>query len=447
MMVAVFTWTCEDPTTLSVSRAFSGNNLQTIFSDTFSVVTSTVQMDTFLTNGTGTVLLGSYHDDLLGKVTASSYFQVTPVGTFQPDYHSYFDSMVLVLNYNHTFTGDTTQLLKFNGYQLTQPMVIRPQPVGSLKLSAFNYGAGFFSSSSFTHASTPLFSGKTRIYPHTDSVSFRLPDKLGASWFSIAQRDSAHMFTYTGNFVNAFFYGLYLEADPATLSSVVGFDAKKLKIRIYYKKTVGDLLKRTFQDFTIYLPSTSSSSSSSTSNYQFNHIETDRSGTKLSSLKPGEALSSGITDNAAYLQSGTGLATRLDFPSLKSFFANQPSYILNAASLVVQPVQGTYPKNLLPPSQIQLFLTDQSNIPITGVSSGGTANISYDYEFGINTQYTFPIYQYIFGQVKSGTNFINPLLMVSSGSQGSNAKRLIVGDRFHKNTKIKLQILYSHVPN
>jgi hypothetical protein len=435
MIVAVLTWTCEDPTTLSVSRTFSGNNLQTIFSDTFSVVTSTVQMDTFLTNNTGTVLLGNYNDDRLGKVSASSYFAISPSGNFQPDYRSYFDSAVLVMNYNHSFTGDTTKLLKFNAYQLTEPMVVRLQPAGSIKLSVFNLGTGFFSSSSFDHSPTPLFSGSTKIFPHTDSVSFRIPDKLGANWFRLAQLDSAHIFSISSNFVNSFFYGLYLEPDPSTPSAVVGFDAKKLKIRIYYKKSQGDLLKRTFQDFTI-----------TSQTYQFNHIETDRSGTALSGIQPGKGISSLVTGNVSYLQAGTGLVTRLDFPSVKSFFANQPSYIINGASLIVQPEQGTYPKNFLPPSQIQLYTTDQSNIPISSIT-GGTAGISYDFEFGTNTQYSFSLFQYIFGQVKSGTNYISPVLLAASGSQGSNVKRLYLGDRFHQNTKIKLQILYSHVPN
>lgn len=435
MMVAVFTWTCEDPTTLSVSRTFSGNNLRTIFSDTFSVVTSTVQLDTFLTNNTGTILLGSYKDDKLGKVSSSSYLTISPTGSFQPDYRSYFDSAVMVMNYNHSFTGDTSKVLKFNAYQLTEAMQIRLQPVGSIKLSVFNLGTGFFSSSSFNYAPTPLFSGATKILPHTDSVSFRIPDKVAANWFRLAQSDSAHIFSIPSNFSNSFFYGLYLMPDPASTSSVVGFDAKKWKIRIYYKKTVGDLLKRAWQDFTI-----------SSQTFQFNHIETDRSGTLLSGLQPGKGISSLLTGNVSYLQAGTGLVTRLDFPSVKSFFANQPSYIINAASLVVQPEQGTYPKNLLPPSQIQLYTTDQSNIPLTSVG-GGVAGISYDYEFGINTQYSFALFNYIFGQVKAGTDNINPLLLAASGSQGSNVKRLYIGDRFHQNTKIKLQILYSHVPN
>lgn len=443
MMAVIFAWSCEDPNTLSVSRVFSSNNLQTVFSDTFSVVTSTVQLDTFLTANTGTILLGNYQDDRLGKVSAASYIQLSPspTGIFKPDIRSYFDSAVLVLNYNHIFSGDTTKRMKINGYQLTEPMLIRFQPTGSIKLSAFNFGNGFFSSSSFSHSPTPLFSGAIKLFPHTDSTSIRLPDALGSNWLKLASVDSIpHYFSISSNFVNSFFYGLYLEADPSIESSVVGFDAKKFKIRIYYKRFVGDLLKQTFADFKILsLPQLQ--------NFQFNNIKTDRSGIpQLSVLKPREQVSSLHTGNVSFVQGGTGLATRLDFPSLKSFFANQQNLVLNAVNLIIQPERGTFPKNFLPPSQIQLYTTDQTNIPLS-IVNGASAGISYDNEYGINTKYIFQLFPYIFGQIKSGTNSISPLLLVGSANQGSNVQRLYISDRFHPNTKIQLQILYSYAQN
>jgi len=314
-------------------------------------------------------------------------------------------------------------------------MVVRRQPAGTIKLSAFNYGDGFFSSSSFSQASDPLFSGTVKLFPHTDSVSIRMPDTLGALWFRLAQLDSAHIFSNPGVFVSAFFNGVHLEADPSTESAVVGFDVKKFKLRMYYKKTVSNLLKQTHQDFNVY-----------SSLYQFNNIKYDRSGTALQSLQPYKGISSVSTNDVTYLQAGTGLVTRLDFPSVKTFFANQPSLILNAAFLTVTPEQGTYPKNLLPPKLLQLYATDATNIPLSSIS-GGSAAIVYDYQYGLNTGYTFQVYNYIFGQVKSGTDNITPLLLSSGGNLGDNVQRLYLGDRIHPNTKIQLKIYYSYAQN
>lgn len=434
MVFVAFTWSCEDPNTLSVGKAFSGNNLQTILIDTFSVVTSTVQLDTFLTSNTGTVLLGRYQDDKLGVVSASSYFQVSYGGSFLPDYSSVYDSMVLVLPYNHTVTGDTTKQVKINAYQVTEQMMIRKQPaVSGIRLSPFSAGNGFFSSSSFKYNPTPFASGTVTFFPHTDTVSIRVSDKFGANWFRLAQQDSAHMFSIETNFVNTFFFGMYLNVDPSTVGSVAGFDPQKLKLRIYYKKYYGNYLRQTFHDFKIG------------SYYQFNNIQFDRSGTALASLQTSKGITSYQTGNISYVQPGTGLVTRLAFPSLKTFFANNPRLILNAANLIVYPEPGTFPKNLLPPSQLLLYTTDMTNIPLSSVA-GGAAAINYDYVYGINTRYTFQLFSYFFGQIKSSASTITPMFL-TTGVPGNSVQRVYITDRFHPYSKIQLQIYYSYVPN
>src|SRR5689334_16153769 len=126
LMIVVILFSCEDPTTLPVSKVFNGNRLGTIYVDTFSVMTSTVQMDSVLTNGTGTVLLGKYRDDSLGYVSASSYFQMCYLpygnlqsGSFIPDVRSHFDSVSLIMHYNHTYSGDTTKPVTINLYQVS----------------------------------------------------------------------------------------------------------------------------------------------------------------------------------------------------------------------------------------------------------------------------------------------------------------------------------------
>lgn len=434
-MIVTLTMACEDPNTLNVSRVFSGNNLQTIYSDTFSVFTSTVQLDTFLSNNTGTMLIGRYKDDRLGQVSASTYFQLGPANTFLPDFRSYFDSLVMVFHYTHNFSGDSTKPMTINGYRLTEQMTIRNQPIGTIKLSALNYGSGFFTSSTVPQAANPLFSGTIKLFPHTDSVSIRLPDTLGQLWFRLAQLDSAHIFSRPGVFVTSFFNGVHLEADAGSQSAVVGFDTKKFTVRMYYKKTLNNLLKQTHQDFNVF-----------STVYQFNNIQYDRTGTILSSLQTNQKISSVLTNDVTYVQGGTGLATRLDFPSVKTFFANNPNLILNAAYLIVSPEQGTYPKNLLPPKQLQLYATDDSNIPLSAIGAG-TAPIVYDYQYGQNTNYSFQVYNYIFGQIKTGTTYITPLLLLSGGSVADNAQRVYLGDRVHPNTKIQLKIYYSYAQN
>jgi len=73
----------------------------------------------------------------------------------------------------------------------------------------------------------------------------------------------------------------------------------------------------------------------------------------------------------------------------------------------VTPEQGTYPKNLLPPKLLQLYATDATNIPLSSIS-GGSAAIVYDYQYGLNTGYTFQVYSYLFGQINRGPTILLP---------------------------------------
>jgi len=433
--MVVFSWSCEDPNTLAVSKAFSGNNLQTAYVDTFTVVTSTVQLDSVLTNNSGTVLLGKYLDDRLGLVSSSSYIQLSYTSTFLPPTGPQFtfDSVALILPYNHYYIGDTTQSAKINIYRLSEPMLPRKLPVTpEQKLSVFANANGFYNSSTFDYFPNPITSATVKFLPHHDSLYIPLPDAFGANWFRLAQIDSAQLFANASSFVGSYFYGLYLNVDPETQACVVGFKSNKVKIRLYYSQAAGtDVPVSNHVDFSLY-------------SFQFNNIKADRSNTLIANIKPYKPVSSFLTGDATYVQSGTGLVTLLQFPSLKSFFSTRTGVILNAAFLQVYPLQGTYPIYFPPPSPLQLYLTDNSYIPFTAIS-GAVVGIQYDYEYGINTLYNYPLFSYVFSQIRTGTNYFPNLILAPSSSQGTNVSRVYLGDQFHPLNKIKLLIYYSYV--
>ena len=161
-----------------------------------------------------------------------------------------------------------------------------------------------------------------------------------------------------------------------------------------------------------------------------------------------QAIPTTKTANTGYIQSGTGLVARLDFPSLKGFFALNSGIILSAAYLDIYPVQGSYSKDFLPPTQLSLFTTDGSSIPLLalGAANGGVANINYDLEYG-NTFYRYQMYPYMFSQLKNSTNFVTPLILAPTASQGASLQRMFFGDRFKVGNKIKLKIYYTSTLN
>lgn len=455
LMIVVALFSCEDPTTLPVSKVFNGNRLGTIYVDTFSVMTSTVQLDSMLTYGTGTMLLGKYRDQDLGTINASTYFQLSyqqsnGTSSWLPDIRSRFDSVSLIMHYDHNYSGDTTKPVTINMYQLSElmtPRLITNVQAGEYKIPVSPFGgtSGFYNSTEFQHYPTPIFSATVKFKPHTDSLYIKLPNSFGANLFRLAQKDSFNLFSNINNFLSYYFYGIYMNVDPSADACVVGFLTKNMKIRFYYRSLNGDFYTPTRFDFRI-----------ANSTYQFNHIDYDRTGTAFASVPKLSAVSTSLTNNVGYVQSGTGLVTRLDFPTLKGFFDLNSGIILSAAELDIYPVQGTYSQDFRPPRYLQLYGTDRSNIPIYlpgAIGFNAPAQINYDLEYG-NTFYSFSMFSFLYSQLKANTNYITPLILAPNTSQGSSLQRMYLGDRFKVGTKIgsdhskiKLKIYYTSTLN
>src|SRR5690606_26310336 len=69
--------------------------------------------------------------------------------------------------------------------------------------------------------------------------------------------------------------------------------------------------------------------------FQYNHFETDRSGTPFEKLSTDTELSSASTNGVTYIQAGTGVAAKLSFPALKEFI-QQPEIAINKAELEIE---------------------------------------------------------------------------------------------------------------
>ena len=69
--------------------------------DTFSVSFSTVIFDSILTNGTGNILIGNYENNVFGKITCNSYFQIGVPYTIDGLDNDTYDSLKLFIIYNN----------------------------------------------------------------------------------------------------------------------------------------------------------------------------------------------------------------------------------------------------------------------------------------------------------------------------------------------------------
>lgn len=444
IMSLAFLISCEDQGVLKADNKFSRSSLQTVFSDTFSIVTSTTLFDSIPTSNANTLLIGDFADPLLGRITASTYFQVGPTTAFLPAADATYDSIGLVLSYNDYWYGDTTRAVDLKVFELSQPP--RPRQTvpyrGEDRVSLFTVPSGFYNTSQSQFINSVIASKTIRFTPLRDSIYIPLPSSFGKRWFDIAKADTTQFFIDGNLFVTEFFKGLRIEGSSASGASVAGFRAGQCKIRLFYKTLVRDELKQLRFDFRIVNAA-----------LQFNNLTADRNGTPVSTLARRRTIPSIQTNGQTFMQSGIGVGTKIEFPSVKKFFRDNKIILIDAI-LEIYPVQNTYLGNFPPPRTLALFKTDHSNVPYEPVppsDRGGnilTSNVALDKEYGQETKYTFVLTNYLSTELLNNNEYITPV-MVSAIAPGINTElnRVVIGSRNHPVSKSKLKIFYSYVPN
>lgn len=441
---------CEDGGISKGDKNFLDGGLQTVYVDTFSVTSSTILIDSLPTSGNGVLLIGNYQDSFLGKVSASTYFQIGYQSAFAPDQNSTFDSIGLILPYSKYSYGDSTKSQTISVHQMTSlPRLRTPPPFRTDENVSYFVAASqasLYNASSVSFNPTPITSVNIKFFPHRDSLYIPFPKAFGQNWFNIAQTDAAQSksgyFTNSSTFLTEFFNGIHVTSDGSSNASIAGFRTTKAKVRIYYKKLFNDELKQTY--FDLPLGSTA---------FQFNSIIGDRSGTVLSTLGRRQSISSLATGNSTFIQSGIGLATKIEFPSLKAFFTNK-NYILVDAALEITPIQNTYPTSTKAPGTLAIYLADNSNVVLNKAAAFDrsgflSANIVYDYEYGIKTKYSFPLINFLLAELKSTSTTITPLAIAAPPPLAlTEVNRVVLYNQTASpQNRIKLKIYYSYVPN
>jgi hypothetical protein len=439
---------CEDSGLINFANR--KNNLQTIYVDTFSVVTSTVLLDSIPTSNSNAMLIGNYADNLTGNVTASTYFQISYLTKFSPETTSIYDSAALIMPYARYSYGDTTQSVTLNVHELTQSISLRQQPPFSNgeKASPFKPASALYNTSKVSYSPVPLATTTVKFTPHRDSLYIRLPKAFGQSLYNIETfvPDVVKIESSRNNwFVSNYFKGLHIKTDQVVPASIASFNASRTKIRVYYRMLVDGQLVNVHVDFPFF-----------NNPAQFNNIKSDRSSSPLVSLGALKALSSNATSSVSYIQSGVGVYTKLEFPSLKGFLKDKNKILIDA-TLEVNAVQRSYFNFTKAPAALSVYSTDQSNIILGGIASSSnsilTAPIVYDNEYGLNTKYTFSLINFVAGEIASDLTNITPLALVQPPSNqnsfsAAEVSRVAIGDKFHPTNKIKLKIYYSqHATN
>lgn len=403
-------------------------NNKVILIDTATVEVSTINFDSLVTSGKSRILLGNYDDPIFGKVNSDSYFQLSsssyglPTSSSDTEGANYvFDSIRMVLIPDKYYYGDTTKVQSISIHRLLQKVKSNSEDDANLyNNSTFNYD--------------PLSLGMTSFKPKPnskDSIFVKMDASFGDALF---QKLKKREITTEDEFIE-YFKGLVIRSTSASTACVMGYRVSSV-LQMYYSKNVSDTETSYLKEFTIGDVSK-----------QYNRITLDRTGTVLKDL-PGttERLSSNLTQNSSYIQSGTGLACRIDFPNIKQLkYITEKGTIVDA-QLLIRPVNNTYSKSYPLADSLNVYVADQLNrIGGTLNSASGTAiyavlNKDTD-EFDENIGYSIPLGTFMQNEmVKKSDSKTALILTIPSISKAVD--RLVLGNQKNTGNKIQLKIYY-----
>jgi len=421
--------TDTDTGEFTVGSDYLALNNKVIMIDTVTVEMSTINFDSLVTSNKSRILIGNYDDPIFGKVKSDSYFQLSgssyALNSSSSDTEAVnyvFDSISMILKYDKYYYGDTTKVQTFDIHRLLQK--VKPNTDDS----------NFYNNSALSYSSESL--GRISFIPRPnqkDSINIKMNNEFGAALFQkIKKREITDFDSFT-----EYLKGLVLVPEVANSSNVIGFSAGSSKVRLYYSKYMADQDEVSYiLDFTIV-----------DKTKQFNSISLDRTGTLLQNLPVSSSnLSSNLTNNQGFIQSGTGVACRVEFPNIKQFKNISTNGAIVNAELILKPVNNSYSEKYPLADSLSVYVGDNLNrISGTLVNSAGTTvygilNKKSD-EFNENIGYTIPVGNFLQKEMLKQADSRSSLILTLPGISKS-VNRIVLGNQKHANNKIQLKIYY-----
>lgn len=329
VLITVLLTACEAPKEIGLPPEVIA---EVQFTDTLTVRTSTVLLDSVRTSNAQQLLAGSYRDLIFGKVTAQPFFEMGGLlnlnlnsdGTTNTNTYVY-DSLTLEIAYSYWY-GDTLKPIELNLHRLKDTMTTNKT---------------YYNNSTISYDPTPIAKVKFTATPFTkNTLKFNLPNTVGKEIFDLSGKTEA---STAAKFVQAI-KGFTI-VPSASNDLVIGYagGSSGIIMSLYiHTSTDTTALVKTFPILK-----------------RFNRVQADRQGTALSQIQPLKPLTASQTGGLNYVQDALGIVTKIEFPYL-SKLTSDGRIAINRAELNIVPNQPASPIYGLPPGLI-MAETDESN--------------------------------------------------------------------------------------
>ncbi|MBC6997212.1 DUF4270 family protein [Cytophaga sp. FL35] len=402
-------------------ETFTDSNIRVMLLDTATVLTSTIKYDSILTSEASRIMVGQYSDSIFGTVKASSFMELIPQ-SYSIASEAVYDSIVLYLKYDGYFYADTLQSINMDVYELAESL---------------NPGeSGYFNTSEVSVKEEAI--GNLTFNPRPsggDSLEIKIKDSLGLEIFNrLQQKDIVNSDEFTN-----FFKGLQLKPASNDNGAVLGYSLSASLMRLYFSEAEETSQEQSSLDFTI--------NTTSSPTPFFNRVLAQNPIDYLSGFTNQEDIRySTDTNNQSYIQSGTGIATRIEFPHIKTLFEIQGEGTLLGAVLKIKPSFGSFNDQLALRDTLSVFVVDQNNditeqLAIEDVATV-QAILNRDGEEFNDIYYELPLSTYI-ESILMGERSLDDALILFPNNYISTIDRFVLNDSNNGIQSSTLQITYA----
>lgn len=358
--ITLLGYSCNDPISFGIPNE---NDIEIIYSDTFSLNTKTIQGEITSTYDLGinytTYLLGSLDNSIFGKSTSDIYVEIDFSGSLPDFSDAVLDSTVLILEYaENGFYGDTLATFDIEIRRMLERMVgdtilsdqtwsLDPTVIGSRSVVPSRFD-------SITIASHEADGELIKVGPQ-----LRVPMTMEFGQ-ELIDADSI-------NYVNSdalieFINGLNISATTSS-SSMMGLDFSDItnfsgtnKLRIYYTTSAATTDTTEVFDFSFRSRAAST----------FVH---DTQGAAMADYLANENFNN---DDLVFFQGMSGVEAQIDFPSVEEL----RDKIINKATLTYYSVSD--------PSETNMINAPVDISTLTYIDIDGERTLTSDASFGIN---------------------------------------------------------------
>lgn len=421
VFIFIFFLSCnKNDDEFTIGNEFIESDLRIILVDTITPQMSTVMLDSFSTSGTEVALCGLYSDTIFGKVTCSSYFRLGLPGSKNIVDNDIYDSISLIIKYNGYSYGDTTEKQTISVFSLTEQ--IDREDDNYYNVTKFNYEEISLGCKEFI----PL--------PNTeDSIEIKLSDTFGKNLWNMIKDNSEYLESQE-TFLN-FLPGLVL-VPGIDNSAIIGIEAGESDIILrLYSHRIENTIYEFYTDLSLV-------------NYerQFNNIQADFSETKLKQkINQQNYIDASLTNYCSFLQGGTGLVARINFPYLQDLLLLENTSLLKA-ELVLKPADISHLSFSLPENLSICILDKYNRIDGWFYNQDGTLvspKFINDEFYHEQSEYSFDITNYLKNDLDD--SYINPDrsfgIVLNPDDFYTSLERLVIKGGI-KDTKLRLFYLF-----